>query len=174
MPLDEAYLIWLYSQVGEVNNKNRSKTYWKLLRLLHEKEFTWLIPKDENRAQEGKDLRREFLRQTKTKMDEPGWLDFGASFLEVLVALSWKLSFEGGGEQADRFWELIGNLGLQGCTDANPPENVIIDHILNIVINREYAANGAGGLFPIDDTDKDQRVVELWYQMQTYLLAEMN
>lgn len=175
MPLDEAYLIWLYSQVGEVDNKNRAKTYWKLMRMLYEKEFTWKIPKDENRAQDGKDLRREFLRDTKTVLHSDrdiDWLEMPASFLEVLVALSWKLAFDGGGEQHERFWELIGNLGLIGCTDAHPPEDVIVDHILNKVMDRDYGTNGAGGLFPLQRNEKtnDQRKVELYYQAQAYLL----
>ena len=63
MPLDEAYFTWLYSQVGSVKNRNRAKTYWKLLRILHGKEFTWTnIEKDANRAKDGMNLRRDFLR----------------------------------------------------------------------------------------------------------------
>jgi len=172
MPLDEAYFVWLYSQVGSVHNRNRSKTYWTLLRLLHKKEFTWSkkIEKDGNRAEDGRNLRTEFLRETKTRVTEPGWLELGCSMLELLVALAWKLEFEGGGKQADWFWVLIDNLGLMECTDANPPEEDIIDHILTKVIQRDYAPNGAGGLFPLKDPQQDQREVELWYQLNAYLL----
>lgn len=175
MPLDETYFVWLYSQVGSVKNRNRSKTYWTLLRLLYKREFTWSnIDRDENRAQDGKDLRREFLRQTNTKLDEPGWMELECSVLELMIALSWKLAFEGGGELRDWFWGLIDNLGLSECTDANPPEEGIINHILDKVIYRDYAPNGAGGLFPLNNSyNKDQREVELWYQAQAYLLERL-
>ena len=175
MPLDELYFVWLYSQVGSVKLRNRSKTYWALLRLLYKKEFEWVprIPKDENRAQDGKDLRREFLDQTGTVMDEADFLDQGCSVLEMFVALARKLEFEGGGTLAEWFWVLIDNLGLTECTDANPPEEAILDEILNKMIDRDYAPNGAGGLFPLQNPEQDQREVELWYQANAYLLERL-
>lgn len=179
MPLDEAYLVWLYSQVGSVDIRNRSKTYWKLLRMLYSKEFTWVIAKDENRAHDGKDLRHEFVRdmqRVEGPIPDAQWMEMPASFLEMLVALAFRIAFDGGGEQPERFWELIKNLGLIDCTDANPPEDVIVDHILNKVIDRDYARNGAGGLFPLQrlpKNQKDQREVELWYQAQAYLLERL-
>lgn len=185
MPLDEAYFVWLYSQVGSVDVRNRSKTYWKLLRFLYKKEFTWSkdVLKDENRAQDGKDLRMEFLRTLggdtqeqiaqHSELTRTGWLDMGCSILELLIALSWKLAFEGEGEPEDWFWILIDNLGLIECTDANPPDEMILDEILNKVINRDYADNGAGGLFPLQKPNEDQRGVELWYQANAYLLERL-
>lgn len=186
MPLDEAYFVWLYSQVGSTKNRNRSGSYWQLLKLLFEKEFTWSnsMEKDENRAQDGKDLRREFLRDDnnlqgqialRKEAEQSGWLDYDCSVLEMMIALSWKLAFEGEGEPRDWFWTLIKNLGLLECTDANPPEPIIVDRILNKIINREYACNGAGGLFPLTDMHgkQDQREVELWYQAQAYILERI-
>lgn len=175
MPLDEAYFVWLYSQVGSVKNRNRSKTYWTLLRFLYRKEFTWderTMEKDGNRAQDGKDLRLEFLDSNDLPRNED-WLSFGCSFLEMMIALAWKVAFEGGGTQAERFWEMIDNLGLTGCTDANPPDEDIINDIVDKVIERDYAANGAGGLFPLMEPDDDQRGVELWYQANAYLLERL-
>jgi hypothetical protein len=176
MPLDEEYFVWLYSQVGSVKTRNRSKTYWKLLRLLYAKEFTWSdIEMDENRAQDGRDLRLDFLHVTGREVNgNPGeWMDMGCSFLELLIALSRKLAFEADGAPADWFWILISNLGLHECTDAYPPDPRIIDEILDKVIDRKYAPNGAGGLFPLQHTNEDQRVVELWYQAQAYLLERI-
>lgn len=174
MPLDEAYFVWLYSQVGSVKNRNRSKTYWTLLRLLYGREFTWSeIVEDENRAQDGKDLRREFLEETQTELDEEGWLEMGCSMLELLVSLSRTLAFVGEGEARDWFWVLIENLGLKTCTDANPPDELIVDVIITNLINREYAPNGAGGLFPLQESKDDQREVELWYQANAYLLERL-
>lgn len=174
MPLDDAYFVWLYSQVGSVKNRNRAKTYWSLLRLFHKKEFTWsTIEKDENRAQDGKNLRLTFLRETSAKVDDPAWMDMGCSFLEMLIALADQISFAGGGVRDERFWEMIDNLGLTECTDANPPDELVLDRILNKVIEREYGQNGAGGLFPLECPREDQRYVELWYQANAYLLERL-
>jgi len=174
MPLDEAYFVWLYSQVGSVENKNRSRTYWELLRLLYKKEFTWSIEKDGNRAQDGKDLRLEFLRQTGHKVDEPGWLEYGCSMLELMLALASKLTFQAEGEVHEWFWTLVENIGLIECTDANPPDEAIVELILDKIIDRDYAKNGAGGFFPLKHRNvPDQRRVELWYQAEAYLLERL-
>lgn len=176
MPLDEAYLVWLYSQVGSVKNKNRAKTYWRLLTLLYEQKFTWspeTMEKDGNRAQDGKDLRQQFLRETGTPLTDPGWLDLDCSFLEMLIALAFAVAFEGGGTQEERFWEMIENLGLIDCTDANPADEAVVAVIVDKVNRREYGKNGAGGLFPLAHAKTDQRGVELWYQANAYLLEEL-
>lgn len=176
MPLDEAYFVWLYSQVGSVKLRNRSKTYWELLRLLYDKEFTWsVIDKDGNRAKDGQDLRKDFLDEKNIEPDDPSWMAMGCSVLELLVALSWKLAWDGERlTSSDWFWVLIKNLGLIECTDANRPEAGIVDDILDVVINRAYAPNGAGGLFPLTNPHEDQRDVEIWYQAQAFLLQEMD
>lgn len=173
MPLDEAYFVWLYGQVGSVKHRNRSKTYWKLLRLLHDKEFTWSNEMDGNRAQDGKDLRLDFLRETGTPVDDPTWMGLECSVLELLIALSRKLAFEAEGEPSDWFWVLIENLGLIECTDAYPADPRIVEEILDKVLERRYAENGAGGLFPLQNASEDQRDVELWYQAQAYLLERL-
>lgn len=174
MPLDEAYFVWLYSQVGSVNNENLTKTYWNLARLLHDKEFTWSnIAMDENRAQDGKDLRKQFVRESGIRNVEEGWLSYGCSVLEMLVALSIKLDFQDAQGVSYWFWRMIDNLGLTECNDATTIDEPLVHHILDKVIERDYAKNGAGGLFPLQKTRKDQRRVELWYQAENYLLEHV-
>jgi hypothetical protein len=176
MPLDEAYFTWLYSQVGSVKLRNLSKSYWTLLRMLYEKEFTWderRMAKDGNRAEDGKDLRLQFMREKGMTVTDAAWLHMPCSVLEMLVALAFKIAFQGGGEQDERFWEMIENLGLLECNDAYPPNPEIVDQILDKVIDRDYAPNGAGGLFPLPEPVKDQRGVELWYQANAYLLERL-
>src|SRR5690349_15038133 len=60
-PLDELYYQWLYSQVGSTRLKDRTRTYWRLLKLLFTKEFVWIVPHDDNRIADGTDLRYEFV-----------------------------------------------------------------------------------------------------------------
>jgi hypothetical protein len=65
--LDDLYLIWLYEQVGDVKVRSRNRTYWDLFRQLYSIEFIWFIPNDDNRAEDGEDLREQFL-------EDRGWI----------------------------------------------------------------------------------------------------
>jgi len=64
---------------------------------------------------------------------------------------------------------LINNLGLQDCHDAGFIAEYVED-VTHAVIWRTYNENGNGGLFPLRDSDQDQRQVEIWYQLSAYLL----
>lgn len=167
--LDDQYLSWLYSQVGDVRVRNKSRTYWDLLTQLYSKQFVWLVPNDDNRVQDGLDLRYEWSLETGITPDSK-WLDEGCSFLEMLIALSRRLAFEGQGHPPVWFWHLIGNLGLQDCTDRSKYNQGWVDAVVNNVILRTYEPNGRGGLFPMRYPKHDQREVEIWYQMNEYLL----
>lgn len=169
-PLDELYFVWLYSQVGSVEATNPSKTYWGILRLLHSKEFLWIIPNDDNRAEDGKALRHEFINEEELDNIDQDWLDLGCSMFELLIGLSRRLSFLEDGEPSNWFWRLIENLGLEEYNDNSIiPEGKVSD-ILDNVIYRTYRTNGRGGLFPLKRPNKDQRDVEIWYQLNAYLL----
>ena len=37
-------------------------------------------------------------------------------------------------------------------------------------LNREYDKDGTFGLFPLKNPKKDQRKVEIWYQMMAYII----
>lgn len=169
-PLDDLYLEWLYSQVGSVKRTNPSATYWKLLKLLFTKEFVWIVPNDDNRIEDGKDLRYEFLDELEIHTEDRDWLGLGCSMLELFIGLSRRLAFDGDGLASDWFWELIDNLGLRSYNDrAKIPEDQV-DEILNRIIWRTYNYDGSGGLFPLKHAREDQRDVELWYQMNAYLI----
>lgn len=184
MPLDDAYLDWLYSQVGPVDNKNRATRYHKLLRLLQCKEFVWIedddretISHDENRAADGKALRTAFLRQNPNYRQEArrsGWMNEPCDVLEMLIALAGKISYIDmeGRSSEEWFWIMIRNLNLDIYTDATDVPPAEVYYVLDRVLKRQYDADGRGGLFPIDRGDvEDQRRVELWYQANAYLLA---
>lgn len=169
-PLDELYFRWLYSQVGLLKTKDPKKTYWSLLKLLHQKEFVWFVPNDDNRLEDGRDLRNQLIiDEDLTNLDDE-WMNLGCSMLEMLVALSNKCAFEGGRTTRHWFWKLMENLGLRECTDSSGFIHSDVDDILNEVIWRTYEADGHGGLFPLKHPKKDQRGVEIWYQMCAYIL----
>lgn len=169
-PLDELYFEWLYGQVGSTKIRTKSRTYWNLLRLLFKKEFVWIVPKDDNRIEDGKDLRYEFIHDQEIEYVSNEWLDLGCSMLELMIGLSRRLWFEDDGDSRDWFWHLVGNIGLEDYTDnVDIPEDTVHD-ILDTIIWRQYARNGSGGFFPLRRPSEDQRDVELWYQLSAYLL----
>ena len=66
------------------------------------------------------------------------------------------------------FWSMIKTMGLYSMTD----DRFSIDYVSQVVdrfLNREYAPNGEGGLFKINNCEYDLRDVEIWYQLCWYL-----
>lgn len=171
--LDDLYLTWLYSQVGSVKVKNPGRTYWTLFRQLYTKEFIWFVPNDDNRAEDGRELRYEFAADEGLHHVDPAWLSLECSVLEMLIALSRRASFEDGRPAKVWFWIFLRNLGLDAYTDRSRYERRDVDEVLESVIHRRYDRNGNGGIFPLYNPAKDQRRVELWYQLCEYLLQQM-
>jgi hypothetical protein len=144
-------------------------TYWGVLTLMHKTEFIWIVPNDDNRVEDGIELRLEFLYTRKIVDADPLWMGQGCSFLEMMIALSKRLSFIDDGSEKGWFWHLMENLGLDKRNDASKMPLGEVSVILDRVIWRTYNRNGEGGLFPLNRPSKDQRRVELWYQMAEYL-----
>ena len=173
-PLDEQYLQWLYQQVASIRFKNPARTYWSLIRQLYIKEFVWLVRNDDNRVEDGRDLRYEFIEDNDIDPD-PEWMGLGCSMLEMLIALSRRLAFESSREPRDWFWTLLENVDLRRFNDAyykTEAQAKLIDETLDDIIWRNYQSDGHGGLFPLNDAQKDQRNVELWYQSAAYLIEQ--
>lgn len=170
-PLDELYFKWLYSQVGNAKLKNPDRTHWSLLRQLYSKEFIWIVPNDDNRLEDGLDLRRAFVEENGLWGHGSNWLELGCSMLEMLVALARTLAFEDESRDVGEwFWEMMRNLGLDKSTDRTPVPEDVVNEVLDDVIWRTYKRNGQGGLFPLRRARKNQCDVELWYQMNAYIL----
>lgn len=176
VPLDEAYLSWLYYQVGPVRSKNRNRTHWSLVRALFKKEFVWNVANDDNRVADGRNLRREFLsdHMVSPREVDPLWLELGCSFLEMLIVVARDFSFESDHPVDECFWEMVENLGLRQYTDARRFPEDRVDEVLDTVIWRRYRPDGVGGLFPLLRAREDQTRVEIWYQLNAYLLERQS
>lgn len=169
------YFQWLCA-VTKINSS--AKSYWILAKDLFKKEFYWTVPNDDNRAQDGKDLRNIFADNNGYSKQERDYLDGPCSMLEMLIALSRRIedtmADPDKGDQTVRwFWMLIKNMGLDKFTDEDYADlcgPIIVEQILDEVLDRSYKRSGKGGLFPLKSTKKDQRKVEIWYQMCAYLL----
>lgn len=174
-PIDERYLKWLYGQVASVNTRQRSRSHWSLLRQLYTTIFVAIVPHDENRIADVQDLRDEFLSVEAD--DERGnleWLRLPCSMLELLVVLSRQLAFEMDDDPRTWFWHLIEVLDLAQFNDRDYDDHAeeVIAETLDRIIWRNYSPDGHGGLFPLRNPHEDQRKVELWYQLNAYLLEQ--
>lgn len=167
--VDQLYFEWLVDQVGS------GEGYTPLLKLLHDKEFIFIIPNDENRREDALDLRVEFLRDDQHESDSiiasgTRFLHPYCSVLEVLIALSRRLEFMTDGSALGWAVTLLENLEIHKMQgDLDEDQVRYVDEILERLLWRNYQADGMGGFFPLSWPEEDQRQVELWYQMSTYV-----
>jgi hypothetical protein len=171
--LDDFYFEWLYKEaVGATRDPNPARSFWMLARQLYEIPFTWSVPNDDNRAEDGKCLRDEFVMETHIQDVDQDWMDLDCSMLEMLIALSRRASFESSGETGDWFWHILRNLQIDRYSDLryNTGVKADVNRVVERIIYRKYERNGDGGLFPLRNATKDQRKAELLEQMSLYLL----
>lgn len=161
------YYSWLLDKVSVTVNERQ--TYSFLFSELFKRDFVWTVERDENRASDGEDLRKEYEEETGLITDNYS----NCSMLEMLVALSIRceddiMGYPDEDNTYQWFWQMLRNLGLDAFTNQrwNPMQ---VDRILNRLIFRRYDRNGNGGLFPLKNPKADQRGVEIWYQMGSWL-----
>lgn len=170
-PIENLYYNWLCARVVDVRETSPSLTYWMLCKQLHKTEFVWLLSGDDNRAEDGKELRREFLMQAFLPDDTEWRFSIPCSVLEMLIAFSRRAEFMTDRALGKWFWRFIDNLNLKDFSDANFIKEAV-DEVLEVFIWRLYDYDGAGGLFPLKNPSKDQRETELWYQFCEYLVEQ--
>lgn len=170
-PLEDVYFNWLCTKVLRLENPTPSLSYWNLLKQLHGTEFVWLTSGDDNRAEDGVDLRLEFFKEAYLK-PEQSWYGLGCSILEMMIAFSRRAAFDTERDPKEWFWEFLNNLGLDEFNDASDATPDEVDDILNTFMWRTYAENGEGGMFPLKSSDEDQRSIEIWYQFCEYLIEK--
>lgn len=170
---NDLYFKWLY---GLVYKDTRILSYHKLLRYLFDREFTYLLPMDGNRYEDGINLRYRFGDEEQI---DPriiaSLIDINpCSVLEMMIALAIRCEEhimddpDYGNRTGQWFWNMINNLGLGNMNDRRFDYRVV-KNIIDIFLNREYSRDGEGGLFVIHDSQYDLRNVDIWYQMMWYL-----
>lgn len=165
------YILWL-SDIINLESKDECGGYYFLIKALYKKEFYWTNDMDENRSDEGKELRVIFSDECGLD-NVPDEINGACSVLEMMISLSrrWNQEVSEGNEDCTDvyFWKMIKNLGLEGCTDDKfDPE--MVREKLDILLDREYPDNGKGSLFPLKKSKESQKNIELWYQLQNYLI----
>ena len=149
-------------------------SYKKLLTHLHHIEFTYTIPKDENRAADGISLRYRFALHHPDIEDAESYLEGPCSVLEMMVALAIRCeeTIMDNPNVGDRtrqwFWGMVTNLGLGSMTDERF-DGWFVDEVIDRFLDRQYDRNGKGGLFTVRHCDCDMRKVEIWFQLCYFL-----
>lgn len=166
------YLDWLYHLISRPTPNDSE--YHQLINYLYTVDFYSLVPNDDNRIEDGINLRSQFLDLnggyliTNFDRDQP------CSLLEMLIALAQRMEQQLVGSLYEKsisecFWIFMENLDLISCDDSVFNEYYAEDKSVTF-LERKYDFDGFGGLFPQFEPEKDQREVEIWYQMSEYLL----
>ena len=158
------YFRRLVGMVGVDIESEPDLSYLLLMRALFKKEFYWTLEFDEHRAMDGITLREE-LFDSKMELGP-------CSVLEMLAALAKRcddLLWDGRDRTDVWFWDMIENLGLDSFVDSNF-DSMSVDLILNKWMDRDYDQNGSGGLFYCGNSERDMRKLEIWEQMQAYIM----
>jgi len=165
-PLENLYFNWLCAKVIEIGpNPN----YYDLFILLHKTEFTWIVPADRHRSEEGKELRISFFMETDLDRDSI-FEQQPCSMFEFLIAFSKRASFQTDIPLQTWFWEFMNNLRLDEYRRMSSLQEVWeVEDILRTFMWRQYAPDGTGGMFPMLSMQHDQRDIEIWYQFSDYL-----
>ena len=166
MNLKDNYFNWLIRKVGADGAYD-----YNFLWNLHLKKYSYVLPMDANRYEDGINLRYRFAaeegydeRVVSVELD-----NMPCTILEMMVALSLRIEetimFEDKSNQKGKwFWDMIRSLGINGSLDSYE-----IDEILDKFCKNDYEETGRGGLFYIPETMKNLRNQEIWYQAMLYL-----
>lgn len=170
--INNDYFNWLCELV-DIKRFSKRVSYRKLLMRLHDIEFTWFVPYDDNRADDGIQLRRRFaLVRDDDRLSE--YILGPCSVLEMMAALAIRCEetimddAAMGNRTGQWFWGMIHNLGLSPMNDT-AFDGEYVDDVVARFLNRDYEPNGKGGLFTVRHCDRDLRKVEIWCQLSWYL-----
>lgn len=153
------YFLWLCDQIEDCELSDEEED---LLSALYATPFKVVMEMDEDREADGLALRDEYT-------DRDILPEMPCTVLEVLVALARRMAFELSSstdeiEEPERyFWEMVWNLGLN-LHNQEDWEAIIEDWLA-----RDFRPSGAGSPFPLSSPTRDQRYVDLRYQMSAYL-----
>lgn len=165
------YFEWMYDLMCD-GRFSRSISYRRLFTALHDIEFVYFVPYDENRAIDGITLRYHYC-QAHDCEDLEYYLSGPCSVLEMMVALAIRCEKnmdnpEKGDRTSQWFWSMITNLGLGSMSDSNFNEWLVND-VISRLLERDYDPDGRGGLFRVRGWHRDMRTIEIWHQLLAYM-----
>ena len=179
---ETSYFQWLCDLV---RCDQDDKSYYNLLGMMYETPFEVKIDNDINRAVDGNEFKGAYILDVYVAEEQKN-IDFNisaeqnCSILEMIMGISKRMAFELAEDESEDFdfyryfWEILENLGLKQYDDVQFGDNFVrckieIREILNKLNERKYKKSGEGGMFPLLFAEKNQKKVEIWYQMQAYI-----
>lgn len=177
-----SYFDWLKNTVDPFVTRGHHE---HLFNILHSLAYVPILDLDHNREMDGVGLRDIYLRGYGIDSFESDEIvDSPCSVLEFLVALAQRMDYiyspTARRYLSELFWEILHNIGLDCQTttddDFECGSEAFQDRVysaIDMVENRTYAPDGTGNLFPLKNPTEDQRNVEIWYQMNQYLIEKM-
>lgn len=169
--------------------------WYILAKTLHDIEFYWTVPNDDNRASDGVKLRSVWLESLKNESEDLGLsvyvpddaLNGPCTMFEMLVGLAVRIESDimQNDNEGNRtwiwFWTMINNLLSEHnddgwwhtrYNDEAISSDSVIREMVRRCLDREYAPDGFGGcLFPLTNAKDgyDRREVEIWRQAQEWV-----
>lgn len=174
---NEEYFIYLM----RMSHLNRYPEKIKLFKNLHNIKFTYLLDRDENREADGIDLRNDFEIPQKynVEIDEAFYAHW-CSVLEMLIGLGIRVDNEYIGDPSEPhpeefIMEMLENLELDDYYNfvfesANyASEEAKVRKIVKRWLDRRFDCCGNMSPFPVNSDKRDQRELEIWDQMNSYV-----
>ena len=160
-----SYFDWLC--MIDMPDGDQRVEYAKLMCVLMDTEFRWVIRRDENRALDGLELRDIYEEETGEDCDFSG----PCSVLEMLTALAIRCNDEimydpDDPKRADRwFWMMICNLKLDKNVGGFFSGTKVLSTLANFMDK-----TGKNELFPVKNPPSNFYRMELWYQLNWYIM----
>ena len=158
---DELYFEWLRDQSTPPDT---IASYDKVLQVLYRTRYIPLETLDENRAEDGRELREEWYDDFQDYTDDIGedWFEEDCSILEMFVALSRRCEFQTSHISAQHWVSIfLMNLDIQiSDFEFEINKDIIIDTINDF-------SNGIQTIFPTNVRDGIKK--QLWYQLMDYI-----
>ena len=142
--------------------------------ILHNIPFTYILERDDNREEDGCDLRNEYNIPSEFSVEmEEAFFAHWCSVFEMLIGLAIRVDDEFIGDPADEhpedfFIEMLENLGLTKFVGRRYREQDVIK-IVQRWLDRQFDKDGRGSPFPVHHDHRDQRKIEIWDQMNSYI-----
>lgn len=190
------YFLYLCNRVRLINNQKHiipetaDETYFNLAMKLHKTDFKVVVPLDDNRIADARNLRTFWALLHSNYNDYTGISGPGASMLEVMIGLcerfdttvQMRADLQ---ERTDQWFHLmLKNSSLDifcdayftptvnedGITEYDGTANEMCDEIIKTINERKYDIDGRGGFFPRVNSCRDERKVDLWIQMHGFFM----
>ena len=171
--MPDSYYCWLIELIGDGHNE---LLYQKLLWKLYSTPFFYELEYDRNRAVDGLQLRKKYIKHVLQKpyYDGNDGPDETCSILEMLIALAKRAEDNliynpcEGNNSSYWFWLILSNLGLDEYDDNYYFEGRV-NEILTNFMHHLYSSDGQnGGAFPCPGIAQDLRKTDLWWQLGAY------